>query len=110
MLHWQRRFGLLDWHICFEWQEQAPENTAVSMTIRWESHYRTAVISVYPQLLTLPVELVDQVLRHELIHLIFAGVDDEMSDMVGENGEVWRRYRNRNEEATDRLAITLGAW
>ena len=107
---WHAIFHLGDWQLCIEWEKEQPEDKPdLSMRISWPADYRSVTVKVFPHTFTLDPLMVDQTCCHEMTHLIFAPVDDELARLIGGDSEVWECYSRHKETAIDRLAVALNS-
>lgn len=99
--YWQRVLGLEDWRLGVELGGlDCPE---AYMATEWSRNYMNAVTHVSRRALKKSRNVIDNCIIHELIHLVFAPVDDDLVIALGD-GMVMHEFRRNMERAVDGLA------
>ncbi len=113
-----RFFGMdAQWAICFMVDDLNPEgpkppNGGKSCTMSWPRHYRNMSMTWDRNfLLTAPAPLKQRVAAHELIHALFAQVEDSLQEDIGDKSYVWYRFHENREALVDTLTNLFSkAW
>jgi hypothetical protein len=105
---WQRRLGLQHWTVTL-FTRNFKDNTAAE--VKWTKDYKGASIHFSKKWLlneTIPDKDRELTVVHELVHLIFADMDDRMEKMMGV-GEVFYAYAEAREGMCDVIAARFYA-
>jgi hypothetical protein len=104
VLFWRDRLGLRDWTIRLHFPKKQDERT--EGLISWSQGYCTATLKLWPCFFKEERVFAFKIVLHELLHLPFAHLQDEMCAHVGE-GIVFETFKRQLERAVDRLASAL---
>lgn len=76
-----------------------------AIRIEWPRHYKRATLTFNEEQMDgwSNAEMEEYVL-HELVHLVFAPLDDSLKDDVGDDSFVYNRYHNIREGIVDQVA------
>jgi hypothetical protein len=107
---WQSRLGLDAWDVKIDWVKPAREGTN---SVTWRSDdYDSATIMWDPEFPEWDPLFAEQIVVHELLHLLTRDIDRVVADLEGElhrdvYTQVDRRYEHEVEGLVDRLACRL---
>lgn len=76
-----------------------------AIVIEWPRHYKRATLIFNEATMDdwSAVEMEEYTL-HELVHLVFAPLDDALKDSVGSDGQVYSQYADLREGVVDQVA------
>lgn len=105
-LKWEERLGLnKTWLITYQVRK-----LDAAAEIRWADGYHNATIAFdekYMDNVLLPPLDREHTVLHELLHLVFASMDDGFSDYYGSDGGCYGMYARHREAMCDTLATIL---
>lgn len=101
---WRRILGLTNWDIVVNFQAVLDDGR--TMGVFWVPGYLSAGVMASDDVLNLRPERAEMAVIHELLHLVFAPVDDRLSEMVG-SGAVKNAYDREMDRAIDGLSVCL---
>jgi len=104
---WQRVLCLQDWQVCSCWPPEYLSLAEPHMKVDWPPGYRTAQVFISPRIFGLNPTLAEQCACHEMLHLVFAPVAEEIGRLAAEDSEIYQRYSRVQEAAIDSLSIAL---
>jgi hypothetical protein len=108
VVRWTRTFGLQHWRITDEWRRERFKNKHIvaSVKVKWE--YQEAVIEwCLPKSADLTNERLEEVVIHELVHILVAELVDQKSEKNEErvvvnlaNAFIWtkEKYSRRKKK------------
>lgn len=102
---WEKRLGLETWRISYYVRIRPTVGGAAE--IRWVPSYNEAVIALDPAWLESDIVTeadVEMTLVHEQSHLLFAKMDDDLTDLFGFESGVFSTYASKREGLCDVLA------
>jgi len=110
---WAKYLGLHGWYIKVEYAQEDEANREgeqITMETTWARGFTSGTITVYPRVFRNSRARTWQTTGHEILHLVFAPVDDEMDRLFGD-GEVDKTFQRAMERTIDRLSGCLtGGW
>lgn len=101
---WRRLLGLTQWDIVTSFHKELDDGRTMDM--QWIRGYLSAGLRVSEDALRLRPSRAEKSVIHELLHLVFAPVDDRMELIVG-HGTVMLEFRQEMERALDGLSVRL---
>ena len=101
---WKRLLGLTQWDIVISFHKELSDS--MTMSVAWVRGYLSAGLSVSEDALFLQPSRAEKAVIHELLHLVFAPVDDRMTLIIG-CGTALLEYRQEMERAIDGLSVRL---
>lgn len=102
---WEKRLGLAQWTVSYYVYGGSMAGGAAET--RWHDNYQDAGIAIDQKWLdfdTTTDEDIEINLVHELCHLLFAPMDDEMASMFGLESTVYGMYAAKREGMCDVIA------
>jgi hypothetical protein len=103
---WGNRLGLTGWTIKTIYLRR---DTEAAAEMDWSEGYSSAILTISPYLFRVPSRFgAWRIICHEVLHLCFAAVADELCEQIG-NRIVYKGYKRQMERAIDRLAGSLAA-
>lgn len=77
----------------------------VAIQIDWRRHYKKATLSFNGESMDRwTSEEMEEYVLHELVHLIFAPLDDALKEDVGDSSYVYNRYHDLREGIVDQVS------
>lgn len=102
---WKPILGLQNWIILVAGTEEP--HAPYSMMVHWEPHYKTATLTVNFNVPQPEIDfgtILEEIIVHELCHIVLAPIRDVIEDEIGAEGVLGKILDNANESLTEDLA------